>query len=427
VPEAFEDIYDPVYDEYISEDNYWDEVNSVDSDEAPLPKIRYKRSSHLKEESHLISECCAKDEKKHSTSRVVDKNNSHSSISLSLVEMKNPYRILEKSWNVVEDKEQQIMYSSRMEEGILPNATCELREQSSTLCNDGMAEHESDWVVYHSKYAKKRIHKSVIQSRRNAAASNETALLALDETDVVSSLHDKAKQKWVDSWCGEDRELAECVADGDTMIISIDGYFRKNRKAGYGVIIRNRYTGVPLLASAAVYDQGKPISSLYHELQGLNKGLELAIKYALGNIFIVQRSRCIVPDIARWSSYCTDRDHVSTPYTFCKICAKWRNFYDCTEEDYQLHVYPLIEEIRGNFAMLESTSVWSYGSVKNKYNKAADYLAKLQVNKEEMKPHEFSEELKDILYEESLGGDLMCAIRQSGYGTDEDCLFHENW
>ncbi|KAI3848758.1 hypothetical protein MKW92_016574 [Papaver armeniacum] len=86
VPEAFEDIYDPVYDEYISEDNYWDEVNSVDSDEAPLPKIRYKRSSHLKEESHLISECCAKDEKKHSTSRVVDKNNSHSSISLSLVE-----------------------------------------------------------------------------------------------------------------------------------------------------------------------------------------------------------------------------------------------------------------------------------------------------------------------------------------------------
>ncbi|KAI3848759.1 hypothetical protein MKW92_016575, partial [Papaver armeniacum] len=49
------------------------------------------------------------------------------------------------------------------------------------------------------------------------------------------------------------------------------------------------------------------------------------------------------------------------------------------------------------------------------------------VNKEEMKPHEFSEELKDILYEESLGGDLMCAIRQSGYGTDEDCLFHENW
>ncbi|KAI3854626.1 hypothetical protein MKX03_005222 [Papaver bracteatum] len=69
VPEAFEDIYDPIYDEYItSEGDFWDDWRSVDSDEAPLPKIRYKRSSDLK------TECCAKDENKHSTiSRVAKK------------------------------------------------------------------------------------------------------------------------------------------------------------------------------------------------------------------------------------------------------------------------------------------------------------------------------------------------------------------
>ncbi|KAI3854625.1 hypothetical protein MKX03_005221, partial [Papaver bracteatum] len=136
---------------------------------------------------------------------------------------------------------------------------------------------------------------------------------------------------------------------------------------------------------------------------------------------------CIVPDIARWVSYCDDGDHVSTPNTFCKICAKERYFDDCTMEDYLLHIYPLIEEIRDNFAMLEGSSVWSYGSVKNIYNKAADYLAKLQVNKEEMKPHEFSEELKDILYEESLNGNLMYAIWESGYDHYEGHLFGDEY
>ncbi|KAI3967921.1 hypothetical protein MKX01_027104, partial [Papaver californicum] len=40
-------------------------------------------------------------------------------------------------------------------------------------------------------------------------------------------------------------------------------------------------------------------------------------------------------------------------------------------------------------------------------NNAADYLAKLGLKKEEIIPRDFPEELKDILYEDAQGGDIM--------------------
>ncbi|KAI3841797.1 hypothetical protein MKX03_029641, partial [Papaver bracteatum] len=78
------------------------------------------------------------------------------------------------------------------------------------------------------------------------------------------------RQEWIDSWSEKE--------DGDKnwWVITVDGFFRKKRKAGYGVMIRDRY-GVPILASASVYDQGKPVSYIYHTLQGIDRGLELAL------------------------------------------------------------------------------------------------------------------------------------------------------
>lgn len=280
----------------------------------------------------------------------------------------------------------------------------------------GGAEHESDWEVYHIKYVKKIINKSIIEeSRRIAAASNETRVVLAFEEETNTD-----KQKWVDSWCNdEDREL---TIDGDAaMVINVDGFFRKNRKAGYGVIIRNRYTGVPFLAAAA---HERPVSERYHQLQGVNRGLDLAMKYALRDIYIVHCSSRFIVYIARcYFCWCEDRDHNYTLKNFCKRCIKHYYVRSCTDEDFQLHIYPLIMELGDKFDMFQSSCVWSYGSVMRKYNKAADYLAKLQMNREEMRPQEFSEELKDTPYEETLGGDLMTAIRRSGYGTDDEPIF----
>lgn len=65
VPEFFEDIYDPIYDEFINEYDS-DDWGSVDSFENF--KIRYKRSAGdqggVKEAAsrHLINDTCANDE-----------------------------------------------------------------------------------------------------------------------------------------------------------------------------------------------------------------------------------------------------------------------------------------------------------------------------------------------------------------------------
>ncbi|XP_026437161.1 uncharacterized protein LOC113335269 [Papaver somniferum] len=205
------------------------------------------------------------------------------------------------------------------------------------------------------------------------------------------------KKKWINSWCKKGNN------DKKTFCIYVDGYFRKNRKAGYGVIIRY-HSGFPLVASVGVHVQGKPVSTLYHELQRVNGGLELAIKYGIRNVQLRTNSfaaAVLVRNSLYWFDvrcFCEDRQSLST-FGTCERCL-WRlkTFIPIVDKNSRLAgVYPLLQEIVGKCAMFKRRHWRRFIiSVGRKMNKAADYLAKLHERKEEMSPEEFPEQLKDI-------------------------------
>lgn len=166
---------------------------------------------------------------------------------------------------------------------------------------------------------------------------------------------------------------------------------------------------MPLVGSAGVYTHGKPVSAFYHELQGINRGLELAIKYGLRQKVVVCCSSYLAADLAesRFRCTCAGRYHNSTFRIVCKICTKGY-IPECSEEDFELLMYPLIQEILDNSYMFSFTVY----DIKRRQNRAADYLAKLQLNNEEINPREFPQELKAILYDDAQGGDLRPIIQR---------------
>ncbi|KAI3919922.1 hypothetical protein MKW98_001178 [Papaver atlanticum] len=63
--------------------------------------------------------------------------------------------------------------------------------------------------------------------------------------------------------------------------VCTDGYYRQGRKGGHGVIIRDN-VGKPIVASAVASTEA--VSFLYHQVQGVSRGVELAVEYSLRDI-----------------------------------------------------------------------------------------------------------------------------------------------
>ncbi|KAI3967392.1 hypothetical protein MKW92_046862, partial [Papaver armeniacum] len=77
---------------------------------------------------------------------------------------------------------------------------------------------------------------------------------------------------------------------------------------------------------------------------------------------------------------------------------------------FELLMYPLIQEIVENssmFSYLINMFYFPIYKIKRGHNKVADYLAKLGLKKEEINPHDFSEELKHMLCVDAQGGGMM--------------------
>ncbi|KAI3855723.1 hypothetical protein MKX03_015599, partial [Papaver bracteatum] len=240
--------------------------------------------------------------------------------------------------------------------------------------------------------------------------------------ETVVALQKMEMQKWVDSWRKKhdsiEKSTTGSISDEDGFwIVNIEGFFREKRKAGYGVIIRDRY-GVPLVACSGVYD-GNPISELYHELQGFNRGLELAIMYGLRKLYLhctvykashVIQSSCRLAGIAgdpemSGGCYCQDRYHNLVLNIVRKKCIN-------SHHDLHYHggtelLYPLIQEIMHKCSMFRDSPKFDYDCSRRRYNVAADYLSKLPVNQEEMNPDEFPEDLKEILYKDAHNPKMM--------------------
>ncbi|OVA00728.1 hypothetical protein BVC80_9083g12 [Macleaya cordata] len=167
--------------------------------------------------------------------------------------------------------------------------------------------------------------------------------------------------------------------------VNIDGCFRKREKGGYGAIIRDNHAK-PIVASARVSECG-PVSVLYHQLQGLKRGLELAKEF-----------RC------RHIRVCT-----SSYYTVAVL----HGSLFPEPLDYFV-VAPILEEIRG---MREDECFkWlQIRCIARKNNRAADYLAKLDKTIQIIKPDKFAKELEDIIYEDANGGFYVRPFGRSVY------------
>lgn len=235
-----------------------------------------------------------------------------------------------------------------------------------------------------------------------------------DQYDGNGELQDEYQcdvHNWVDTWSRGDN----WVDEDRIWVVSVDGFFRRKRKAGYGVMIRDLY-GVPIVASASAYR--KHVSWLYHALQGIDRGLELAIKYGLNNVFLFYTLPPAIDSLIQnirssggdsFPCYC-DR-------IVCHNCLAVTNTCKGDQDEFR-RVYPLIQEIVQKCCMFDySSNDYMYvdpppalycTNTKRRYNVPADYLAKLQVNTKEMEPDEFPEEMKDILYEDAFTCEMMC-------------------
>ncbi|KAI3925605.1 hypothetical protein MKW98_001459, partial [Papaver atlanticum] len=95
-------------------------------------------------------------------------------------------------------------------------------------------------------------------------------------------------QGWIDSWY----KGTEAPPHADNFIppcyVYTDGYYKKGRKGGHGVIIRDD-EGKPIVASAVASTEA--VSFLYHQLQGVTRGVELALEYSFDDVGKLRRRR----------------------------------------------------------------------------------------------------------------------------------------
>ncbi|OVA18289.1 Ribonuclease H domain [Macleaya cordata] len=145
-----------------------------------------------------------------------------------------------------------------------------------------------------------------------------------------------------------------------------DGYY-KDKKGGYGAIIRDN-SSMPIAAVAGV---SKPVSLLYHQLEGVKRGLELAINNECRKVRLCTNQAFIVKFIQKQ--------------------------YEPSDEDRE-SVEPIRDAIR---KLIPKFEVFYMEDVEKEANRAADYLSKLFIKERVMKPHEFDEELNRIIAEDT--------------------------
>ncbi|OVA18574.1 hypothetical protein BVC80_1831g113 [Macleaya cordata] len=156
--------------------------------------------------------------------------------------------------------------------------------------------------------------------------------------------------------------------------VNIDGCYRKREKGGYGAILRDNLAK-PIVAATGVSECG-PVSVLYHQLQGVKRGLELAKEFRCRHVRVCTSSNYTVGVL--------DGSRFPEPLDYFVVA-------------------PILEEIRrmrddGCFKWLQICRL------PREHNRAADYLAKLDKTIQIIKPDEFPKELEDIIYEDANGG-----------------------
>ncbi|OVA18577.1 hypothetical protein BVC80_1831g119 [Macleaya cordata] len=167
----------------------------------------------------------------------------------------------------------------------------------------------------------------------------------------------------------EEDQLDEQSISSDVLyIVHTDGCFRKGEKGGYGAILLDNH-GKPIVAAAGVSE--RPLSVLYHQLQGVKRGLELAKKHGCLRVKVLCNSKYAL-GVTNGSS---------APILF-----------DC---------HSLVARILEEIVLMRSEFTrFSINPIPREFNRAADYLAKLGKTIE-IESNDFSRELEKLVCEDA--------------------------
>ncbi|RZC72638.1 hypothetical protein C5167_048119 [Papaver somniferum] len=192
----------------------------------------------------------------------------------------------------------------------------------------------------------------------------------------------------------------------DLYWINTDGYFRKGEPiAGYGAIVRDG-SGNPIVAYSGI--NPKPFSLIYHQLEGIMAGLELAKEKGIRKIEMCCNSERTREVILRfYEDRGLDCPHRHSSYGFsdgkdiiCRACVEVFFLHSTLE---QSRLFPLLNNVIALISSLEYT--FHINAVERRLNLAADYLAK-QAKDGKYEAHMFPYKLRGILEDDAWGRPL---------------------
>lgn len=167
---------------------------------------------------------------------------------------------------------------------------------------------------------------------------------------------------------------------------------------GYGAIVRDS-SGNPIVACSGSSDSS---SLLYHQLEGVRAGLQLAKKMGIRKIEMCCNSEQTREVILRFQDGKLDCLHPRSSYNFseskdgiCKACVDVF-FLQIPLESSSL--FPLLSDVVELISDLDYN--FHISAVERRLNRAADYLAK-KTTTTEIEAPKFPKELRDILLEDA--------------------------
>lgn len=233
---------------------------------------------------------------------------------------------------------------------------------------------------------------------------------------IIHEYIESKKKRWIEQ-CGThnvDKLIEFSQFHKYPFYINVSGFYEKEvGKAGFGVIIRE-FRGYPLAAySEYICDNESQVSSFYHELQGVNKGLELAIELNLEyfRIFTTQTDiGFLVMSCQTYENQChCDPKGLKAVEKRCERCVR-RCVYFC--QDVEMNetevekIYLLLIQVMDQLRRLGRSNV-SVMCQSSFNTRSASYLAKRDENKGEidMKSGDLQRhpELREILFSEASG------------------------
>ncbi|KAI3884657.1 hypothetical protein MKX03_037070 [Papaver bracteatum] len=228
---------------------------------------------------------------------------------------------------------------------------------------------------------------------------------------------------WISSWfdvCGgtvegaHEKIIKHIESMEKKLFIHVSGYYVTRKKSGYGAILRDNLLK-PIIVECKMQPKDGSVSLFYHELQGVNLGLELAICYGVLNF----RFYCTLSSVDYFVRDCLRYDARYPPKDIskCRCQPRSNNFYEVCKACLQLRIpvdqrkhteiiLLIIQDIITKVSLLHDKGLPYYRynlTAAAENNRIGRYVPSLEVSKR-MTPREIKEDgdLTRLLYDEAV-------------------------